>query len=162
VAATVIRSFVIGCYKKVFKWTHASLSAVQKYLLYSAVIDTGSLVTSAFFDTKNTKIETKQEELPFIGSDLDKRCKNDGHCFGLLLSLTRAIQMFEKGNTHVNVINKMKKANTISEAFKMRDMKRGILLLEPTGSIEPRILSLEESYGAKYAGFDEKDVGNSL
>lgn len=162
VATAVIRSFSIGRFAANFTWSEPALRAVQKLLAHSSIIDVGALVTSAFYDTNNKVLETRQEELPLIGSDMDKRSRNDGHCFGLFQSLTHSIEMFARGNTHVSVIERMRAANSISDAFLKRDAKRKLLVLEPTGSIEPRVLSLEESYSARYAGMDCGVVGDLL
>lgn len=155
-ATSIIRAFSIGRADMNFSWESRALRAMQKLLSYSCIIDVGALVTSAFVDTNNAKIETRQEELPLIGSELDKNAQNDGHCFALMQSLTRAIRMLENGGATSEVIKKMRTANTISKEFEKRDIARKILVLEPTGSIEPRILSLEESYG-KSACDDEEE-----
>lgn len=155
-ATSVIRAFSIGRADKNFTWGSPTLRAMQKLLSYSCLFDVGALVTSAYVDTNNEKIDARQEELPLIGSELDKNAQNDGHCFALMQSLTRAIQMLENGGATSDVIKKMRIANTISSEFEKRDAMRKILVLEPTGSIEPRILSLEESYG-KSACDDESE-----
>lgn len=152
-ATSVLRSFAIGRVDLGFNWQSEALQAVKKFLDHSVIYDVGALVTSAFVDMNNKKIETKQEELPFIGDALDKNAQNDGHCFGLLQSLTRCITMLEAGNIPKDVIEKVRRANTIGAGaaqatFEKRDSMRTILVLEPTGSIEARLLSLEESYGS--------------
>lgn len=149
-ATTIIRSLAIGRVDLNFGWEAEALKAAQKLLSHSVIYDVGALVTSAFVDTNNKKIEARQEELPLIGSELDKNAQNDGHCFAVMQSLTRTIRMLEKGNTKAEVLKKMRAANMIGgneEAFIKRDGARKTLVLEPTGSIEPRILSLAESYG---------------
>ena len=153
-ATSILRSFAIGRFDLGFNWESPELRAVKKFLDRSVIYDVGALVTSAFMDTNNKKIEERQEELPLIGSDLDKNAQNDGHCFGLLQSMTRCVAMLEAGNTRKEVIDKIKLANRVcptpdakkEEAFRLRDSKRSMLVLEPTGSIEARLLSLEESY----------------
>lgn len=152
-ATTVIRSYAIGRPDLQMSWESEELRAVQKLLKHSAIYDVGALVTSAFMDTNNKKIESRQEDLPLIGSELDKNAQNDGHCFGLMQSLTRTIDLLDAGNISKETIAKMKRANTIGgsnaqeETFRIRDGKRQLLVLEPTGSIEARLLPVEESYG---------------
>lgn len=146
-ASTITRSISIGRVDMDFSWQSEALRAAQQLLQYSVIFDVGALVTSAFVDTNNKKIDERQDELPLIGSELDKNAQNDGHCFAIMQSLTRTIAMLAKGNTTDDVIRKMRTANRISAAFDKRDAMRSTLVLEPTGSIEPRILSLEESYG---------------
>jgi hypothetical protein len=152
-ATSIIRSFAIGRYDMGFKWKHEALQLTQKFLQYSAVIDVAALVTSAFVDNNNKKIESRQEELPLIGSDLDKNAQNDGHCFGLMQSQTRCIKQLANANAKPELLEAMRVANRVGgtqeqEAlFQLRDGQRRVLVLEPTGSIEPRLLSVEESYG---------------
>jgi len=155
-STTALRSYAVGRPDLGHRWESPALCAVKKLLDHSAIYDVGALVTSAFMDTNNKRIETKQEELPLIGSELDKNAQNDGHCFGLMQSLTRTISLLEAGNVARETITKMELANNISrdgtnrvqeEAFRRRDGRRQMLVLEPTGSIEARLLSLAESYG---------------
>ena len=152
-ATTVLRSYAIGRPDLGMDWASPALRAVKKLLAHSAIYDVGALVTSAFMDTNNKKIDVKQEELPLIGSEMDKKAQNDGHCFGLMQSLTRTIGLFAAGNVDREVIARMEAANKIGgtrlqeERFRERDSKRKLLVLEPTGSIEARLLPLAESYG---------------
>lgn len=155
-STTALRSFAVGRWDLDHSWESPALRAVKKLLDHSAIYDVGALVTSAFMDTNNKRIEVKQEELPLIGSELDKNAQNDGHCFGLMQSLTRTITLLEAGNVARETIAKMELANNVSkggsnrvqeEAFRRRDGRRQMLVLEPTGSIEARLLSLAESYG---------------
>lgn len=155
-ATAILRTYGIGRPELGFNWESPLLQASNKLLDHSVIYDTGSLVTSAFMDTNNKKIESKQDEMPLIGSELDKNAQNDGHCFPLLHSLSSAIDMVDAGNTRKEVVAKMREANSISQgneaqqkAFLQRDKKRGMLVLEPTGSIEARLLPLEESYGSE-------------
>lgn len=162
---TALRSYAVGRYDLGFTWESPALRAVKKLLDHSVIYDVGALVTSAFMDTNNKRIESKQEELPLIGSELDKNAQNDGHCFGLMQSLTRTITLLAAGNTAPDVITKLERANNITpngsnklaeERFRERDAKRQMLVLEPTGSIEARLLPLEESYGSETCGDSEQ------
>lgn len=166
-STTALRSFAVGRPDLNYSWESPALRAVKKLLDHSAIYDVGALVTSAFMDTNNKRIETKLEELPLIGSETDKNAQNDGHCFGLMQSLTRTITLLEAGNVARETIAKMELANNITpggankiqeEAFRRRDGRRQMLVLEPTGSIEARLLSLAESYGVDTCD----DVGERL
>lgn len=164
-STTALRSFAVGRYDLGFTWESPALRAVKKLLDHSVIYDVGALVTSAFMDTNNQRIESKQEELPLIGSELDKNAQNDGHCFGLMQSLTRTITLLAAGNTAPVIIAKLERANNITpngsnkaaeERFRERDANRQMLVLEPTGSIEARLLPLEESYGAETCDDNEQ------
>lgn len=154
-ATSILRSFAIGRAELGFNWTSKALQCVKKLLDHSVLYDTAALVTSAFMDTNNKKIEKKQEDLPLIGSQLDKDAQNDGHCFPLQQAMTICLEMLEAGNAPKDAIEKVREASSISSnpikerAFRQRDKQRSILVLEPTGSIEARILSIEESYNSQ-------------
>lgn len=151
-ATTALRAYAIGRYDLGMNWESEALRAVRKLLQHSTISDVGALVTSAFMDTNNKKIESRPEELALIGSEMDKNSQNDGHCFALMTSRSHTIDMLDAGNTDKEIIGKLKEANKIGgtkkeeETFQMRDKKRKMLVLEPTGSIDARLLSLEESY----------------
>ena len=154
VATSVIRSFNVGRPDLAFTWESKALQAVKKYLEHTVIYDVAALVTSAFMDTNNKKVEVKQEDLPLIGSELDKNAQNDGHCFALMQPLSRCIEMLEAGNVKAEVIAKVRQGNSIGarnkqeeDTFRQRDCKRRMLVLEPTGSIEARLLPLAESFG---------------
>jgi hypothetical protein len=163
-ATAFIRAYGIGRYDTRMQWTRPAMRAAKKLLYYSSVTDLGALVTSAFMDTNNKVIDLKQEDLPLIDSALDKMSKNAGHCFGLYMSLTRLIRKLKKGNTPKEVIALMEKVNTegMNKNFLLRDRFAPTLILEGTGNIHPHVLSLEETYSDKFAGFDPEPVQDSL
>ena len=147
-AMHVIRSFLWGRADMTHrKWDSSLLQSVSLYLEHSALIDLGGTVTSAYFDTSNKPVELKQgDDLPMQGDAMDTRSKSDGHCFGLLCSLTDTLRRLEAGNCGEEVLAKVRAATLRDPAFLARDAQRTILLLEATGSIEPRIQPLEEAY----------------
>ncbi len=163
-ATGFIRAYSIGRYDTRMEWTRPAMRAAKKLLYYSSIIDLGALVTSAFMDTNNKVVDLKQEDLPLIDSPLDKLSKNAGHCFGLYMSLTRAIKMLKRGNAKKEVILAMERINTegMNKAFLIRDNYAPTLILEGTGNIHPHVLSLEETYSDKFAGFDPEKVNDSL
>lgn len=163
-ATYIIRAYGIGRPDLKMEWESPLMRAAKLLLFYSAVIDCGSLVTSAFMDASNKVVEMKSSDTVLVDSETDRRSKSAGHCHGKLMSLTRAIRMFERGDLRREVIALMKRANTLDRndaAFQIRDRHRQIIILEPTGSIE-RVLPLEESYSAALAGLDPVTVGDSL
>ena len=143
---SLIRSFRIGRHTLGFKWESPLLNAVQLYLKNTIIYDIGATVTSAYLNTNNERIETKMKDLPMIGDIVDQNSKSDGHCHGLMGSVTDAIKRMENGNISPEKLAKIKATLPRCEAFLKRDAQRTILVLEATGSMEPRILPIEESY----------------
>lgn len=146
IATTVIRSFSVGRHTMGFQWQSSLLNAVKLYLSHSVIYDVGATVTSAYVDTNNQKIDLKQTDLPMVGDSVDLNSQCDGHCHGLMGSLTDAIVRMEQGNLSRDCLTKVKAATINDAAFQKRDAMRKILVLEPTGSIEPRILPVKEAY----------------
>lgn len=146
VATTVLRAFSTGRYDMGFKWESSLLNAVKLYLSHSVIYDVGATVTSAYVDTNDQKIDMKDHDLPMIGDKVDLASHCDGHCHGLMGSLTDAIKRMEQGNISKDVLSKVRAATISDSMFQKRDAQRKILVLEPTGSIEPRILPIEEGY----------------
>lgn len=146
IATTVIRSFSVGRHTMGFQWQSSLLNAVKLYLSHSVIYDVGATVTSAYVDTNNQKIDLKQTDLPMVGDSVDLNSQCDGHCHGLMGSLTDAIARMEQGNLSRDCLTKVKAATINDAAFQKRDAMRRMLVLEPTGSIEPRILPVKEAY----------------
>jgi hypothetical protein len=148
VVSDVLRVILIGRYDLGHTWESEALQAIQQlYLKYTNIFDNAALVTSAFMNTDNKKVELQQaDDLPLIGSDMDKNAKNDGHCFVTVQSQQKSIKMLTQGNIDRSLLRKMEHATYISDEFTIREEQRQPLVLEPTGSIEPRITSVVESY----------------
>ncbi len=147
VVSDVLRVILIGRYDLGHTWESDALQAIQRYLQYTNLFDLAALVTSAFMNTDNKKVELQQaDDLPLIGSDMDKNAKNDGHCFVVVQSQQKSIDMLKKGNVDKSLIRKMEHQTYISDEFTNREEQRQPLVLEPTGSIEPRIMSVVECY----------------
>lgn len=147
VVSTIIRTPLIGRYELDHQWDSDALKMIMLYLQYTNIFDVGALVTSIFMNTDNTKVELQQsDDLPRIGSTLDNNAKNDGHCFNLTQSQQKTLKMMRNGNLKKDLIQKVATATYISDEFAIREEQRQTLVLEPTGSIEPRILSVVESY----------------
>jgi hypothetical protein len=147
-AMTIIRAFSWGRQDLGSKWESSLLGAAQLLLSHTVLYDLGATVTSAYVDTNNQKVELKQLDLPMVGDEMDRRSRCDGHCHGLWGSLTDALRRLEAGNVGQDVLGKVRTAAIPSGAanFEARDAQRQVLVLEPTGSIEPRILPVKESY----------------
>lgn len=143
---SILRAFRIGRHTLGFKWESPLLNAIQQYLKNSFIYDIGATVTSAYLDTNNERIETKMKDLPMIGDMVDIHSRSDGHCHGLMGSITDAIKRMENGNISPEKLVKIKASQPKDSAFLQRDSQRSILVLEGTGSMEPRILPVEESY----------------
>jgi len=156
-AKAVILQYSVGRYALQFRWQSPTLEAVRLYLSHTDVGSLGSLVTSAFMNTDNTKMELQQnDELPLIGSVMDRNAQNDGHCFDITFPLSRFVAQAERGNLPRDLVASMKKETFVSEAFQARERARGTLVLEGTGPTEPRLLDLETSYGAHSRTLFEK------
>ena len=143
---SVMRAMAFGRHTLGFKWESPLLNAVQLYLKNTIIYDIGATVTSAYLNTNNERIETKMKDLPMIGDIVDVNSKSDGHCHGLMGSLTDAVKRMENGNISPEKLAKIKATLPRDEMFLKRDSQRTILVLEATGSMEPRILPVEESY----------------
>lgn len=143
----IIRSFLHGRVDLVQSWHHELLRSARLLLQHSVLIDLGATVTSAYFDN-NAPVDLKKEHvLCKIDSPMDRKARCAGHCHGLFCPLGETIQRLENGNLGgTEVLKRLKQADLQDDAFKARDAQRSILVLEPTGSIEPRILPVEESY----------------
>jgi hypothetical protein len=94
--------------------------------------------------------------------EMDRRSKSDGHCFGIMESLTNCIKRVAQGNMGKNarVMQALRAASIRDDAFQARDAMRQGMVLEGTGTIEPRILPLDESYGQKKGGHDTIKLRN--
>lgn len=145
-AMHIIRSYYYGRHDLGASWENPLLNSVKLLLHHSVLMDLGGTVTSAFYDTNNNVVELKQDDLPMVGDEMDTRSHCDGHCYGLMCPLGDTIKRLEAGNVSGDVLQKIKAATINDENFKARDSQRQILLLEATGSIEPRILPLDETY----------------
>jgi hypothetical protein len=152
-ATTILRSFGIGRYDLGFRWQTASLQAVQKHLQYTCIMDVGSLVGAPYVDPN----APRATETPVIGGQTDRKTNCDGHCFALKLALSRVTEWLARGKTvPEEILAKMRAATWISASFAKRDAQRQCLVLEGTGSVEPRILSLAESYGQDSVLYQKK------
>jgi hypothetical protein len=158
VATTVIRAFATGRHTLGFQWESSLLNSVKLYLNHSIIYDVGATVTSAYVDTNNKKIETKQKDLPMIGDPMDINSQCDGHCHALMGSLTDGIRRMETGNLPPDLLNKIRGATIQCDAFQQRDAQRKMLVLEPTGSIEPRILPVKEAYALSTVLCNKKEA----
>jgi hypothetical protein len=148
-SSTVIRTYGIGRADKNFRWESKSLSAVQLFLAHTMILDVGGTVTSEYVDTNNEKVKLdKAEDLPMVGDAADLRSRSDGHCWAIMLPLTRTLTLLQAGNVGEDVLSRVKAAVPASDEFRARDSQRIPLVLEPTSSIEPNILPLQEAYGA--------------
>lgn len=144
--ASILRTFAIGRHTLGFKWESPLLNAIQCYLKNTFIYDIGATVTSAYLNTNNERIETKMKDLPMIGDLVDVNSRSDGHCHGLMGSITDAIKRMENGNISPEKLAKIKASQPNDPYFLQRDSQRSIMVLEATGSMEPRILPVEESY----------------
>lgn len=144
----VLHSFANGRHDLNKSWESSSLRAVQKVLLHTTLYLVGSTVTAAYVNTDNEKIDLKDKDLAMIGDEMDRRAKIAGHCFIMAQPQTQTIRMVINGKDYdENVLNAMKKANhEENKAFIARDSQRKMLVLEPTGGVEPRITPTKESY----------------
>jgi hypothetical protein len=128
-------------------WQSALLQSVHLLLRHTVLQDLGATVTSAYFDNNAPVDLKKQHELPKIDSRMDREARCAGHCHGFMAPLGDTIQRAENGNLRgTAVLERLKQADLRDAVFKARDAQRRILVLEPTGTIEPRILPVEESY----------------
>jgi hypothetical protein len=155
-ATTIIRAFGTGRQELGFKWKSSLLNAVQLYLKHSVIYDLGATVTSAFFDTSNKAVDLHKGDLPMVGDAMDQRSKCDGHCHALMESFTNCLTRLSQGNLSKEKLAKLQALNVQSKAFMMRDAKRSMLLLEGTGTIEPRILPVKESFAQNPVLQDKK------
>ena len=160
-ATTIIRAFGTGRYDRGFKWDAPLLDAIQLYLQHAVIYDVGGTVTSAFVDNNNQAVDTHKTELPMNDDAMDLRSKSDGHCFGLMESMSRCLKRLAQGNIGTQRLQELKKSigshyDDNSVAFQARDAQRGMLVLEGTGTIEPRILPLQESYADNPSVRDKK------
>ncbi len=157
-ASSVVRAFKVGRQALGHTWKSEALQAYQLYLRHTYLWDVGSLVTSAFMNTDNTKMELQQkDELPLIGSAMDKNAQNDGHCFFVTKTrLSTSAQLVRDPRIAKHTKDRMRKDAHINDAFVAREKRRQMLVGEGTGSIEPRVLSLEESYGTESPLFRKK------
>jgi hypothetical protein len=156
VATTILRAFSTGRHDLGFQWSSSLLNAIKLYLSHSVIYDVGATVTSAYVDTNNKTIDMHQKDLPMIGDQMDLQSHCDGHCHGLLGSLNDAILRCEQGNLDRDILKKMKAASIDDEYYTQRDAQRKIIVLEPTGSIEGRILPVEEAYAHSTILSDKK------
>lgn len=145
VASPIIRVFGTGRVDLGGKWESPLLESVRLLLQQSVVHDLGATVTSAYFDAKNEKLE-RCEELPMAGDEMDLRATCAGHCHGAIESLSAYAAKLERGNVGEDALRRVRAALPQDEAVARRETMRVPLILEPTGSIDPRILPLAESY----------------
>lgn len=147
-ATTIIRAFGTGRQSLGFKWESSVLNAVQLYLKHTVIYDLGATVTSAFYNTSNEAVDLRKGDLPMVGDEMDVRSKCDGHCHALMESLTGCVERLKQGNIAKEKLALLESSPEITqtEAFKKRDGARAMLLLEGTGTIEPRILPVKESF----------------
>jgi len=150
-ATTIIRAFGTGRHELGFKWESSLLDAIQLYLKHTIIYDIGGTVTSAFVDNSNKAVDLHKIDLPMNDDAMDLRSKSDGHCFGMQESQTNCIKRLEQGNIGASRVALIKSMTLQDAAFQERDGKRGVLILEGTGTIEPRILPVDETY----AGHDQ-------
>ncbi len=164
VASSVLRAYKVGRHELNHAWKSDALQSMQLYLRHSYVWDVGSLVTSAFMNTDNTKMELQQkDDLPMIGSAMDQRAQNDGHCFFVGMTRLRVTgQMSADPRISPDLKARMHNDAHLSDAFVAREALRGALVGEGTGSIEPRVISLEESYGSGTVIFRKKRAERAL
>lgn len=158
VAKSVILQYMVGRYALEHRWESRTLEAVRTlFLRHTDIGALGSLVTSAFMNTDNTRMEMQQnDELPLIGSDLDKRAQNDGHCFNIMQPVSKFVRQAERGDLPRDLVAWMKRESFVSEAFQARERQRGVLVLEGTGPTETRVLDLETSYASHSRDLFEK------
>jgi hypothetical protein len=146
-ATTIIRAFGTGRHELGFKWESSLLNAIQLYLRHSVIYDIGGTVTSAFFNNSKETVDLHKADLPMNDDEMDLRSKSDGHCFGLMESLSNCIKRLEQGNLGAKRLAQIKASTLQCEAFQRRDALRRPLLLEGTGTVEPRcVLPLKEAY----------------
>ena len=144
---TIIRAFAIGRQDLQCKWESEAMNAAQLLLAHTVLYDVGATVTSEYVDTNNAKVQLdKAQELPMVGDEMDLRSHSDGHCFALMGSLSDALVRLQAGNVGEDVLGKVRAAIPATPGFRERDAQRRTLVLEPTSSIEPRILPVEEAY----------------
>lgn len=147
VVSSILRQFLIGRYDLDHTWEYEAIQLIMLFFKYTNIFSNGALVTSAFMNTDNKKVELQQNEtLPRIGSPMDLNARHDGHCFDITQSQVQTIKMLKAGNGSKELIDEMEAATYISDESAIRENQRQVLVLEPTGSIDPRILSVEESY----------------
>jgi hypothetical protein len=159
-ATTIIRAFGTGRYDRGFRWESGLLDAIQLYLRHTVIYDVGGTVTSAFVDNSNQAVDLHKAELPMNDDAMDLRSKSDGHCFGLMESQSNCLKRLAQGNLGAERVAQMRRSGGAhyeeGSAFLARDALRGVLVLEGTGTIEPRILPLDESYEGNQAVRDKK------
>ncbi len=146
-AMGILRSYWLGRHELGAHWESPLLQSVQLMLKHTVLMDLGATVTSAYYDTSNNKPIKAQTELPLIDSELDRRAQCAGHCHGLWAPLGDTLRRLANGNMAGTAeLARLEAAHPADEAYRARDAQRQVMVLEPTGSIEPRILPLEESY----------------
>jgi hypothetical protein len=145
-AATIIRSYGIGRYDMGFSWKSPLLNSVKLFLDNTVMFNLGATVTSAYVDNNNKNIDMRQKDLPMVDDDVDKMSHSDGHCHALMEATTLSIQRLRGGNISDESLARVIATSIQCKYFMARDGQRRTIVLESTGSIEPRILPLKESY----------------
>lgn len=149
IATMVLRSYRIGRYDLGFKWQSQLMNTVKLYLENRFIYDIGATVTSSYMDTSNKKESSnkKSKDLPMIGDSKDRSANRGGHCYGLMGSRTDALIRIKNGNLDKKLIEKVELQISQCPFFTKRELECQIIILEPTSSIDGRILPVAESYG---------------
>lgn len=147
-ATSVIRAYAHGRADLQGQWQSPLLQAIALYLRHTVIYDVGATVTSAYVDTNNNKVDLrKQRDLPMVGDAMDLKSEVAGHCHGLMEPLTAAVKRLAQGNAAENVVQKVRDASLGHDAaFAARDSQRQMLVLEPTGLIDPYVLPVKETH----------------
>jgi hypothetical protein len=143
IATTVLRSYRIARYDLGFKWQSALLNVVKLYLENRFIYDIGATVTSSYMDTGNGNKDDK--DLPLIGSKKDVTANRGGHCYGFIGSRIDGLIRARNGNFDRKKLEKAESLQPQCPHFRKRELSCSIIVLEPTSSIDGRILPTEET-----------------
>ena len=150
ICTTVIRSYRVGRYDCGFKWKSRLMNTVKLYLDNRFIYDVGATVTSSYMDTSNDKLEKEsagKKDLPMIGDERDVNANRGGHCYGIIGSKTDGLMRIKNGNLNQTKINAIESQLPQCPYFKKRELACSLIILEPTSSIDGRILPPGEIYG---------------
>lgn len=178
ICSLCIRCIGVGRYDLQFNWSSPLLNAAKKLLAFTSIIDNGAIAINGNLEEgkkeerRKKKKEgeegsdgpvTRRRELPLIGSTEDRECSIAGHCHGIYMPMTRYVRFSSKGNIEPEILNRMVQyCDSINEAFLIRDNHRLTLCMEPTGPVDPNILTPDEAFLVDRAGYDPVKYKDNL
>ena len=145
VARAILDAMRFGRYDLNFEWATELTRAVKLLLDNHVIFDLGATVTSAYVDTNDQPINLREKELdlPVVGDRMDLASTCDGHCYGLMMSRAIAQRLLSNGNLDRQLLAQVCAAGA---AVQTRDYTVPMMVLEGTGSIEPTLMAIDETY----------------